>query len=60
MFEGVVSMSELNSELLSACTDQFNGYDTIRNLLAEGAEPLGSVKTDYGENDNLYGARTAI
>ena len=56
MFEGVVSMSELNSKLLSACTDQFNGYDTIRNLLAEGAEPLGSVKTDYGEDDNLYGA----
>lgn len=49
-------MTELNKRLLSACTSEFNGYSQIEQLLLEGAEPLGIVINDYGEEDNLFGA----
>ena len=49
-------MTELNKKLFSACTDQFDGYDQIERLLSAGAEPLGLVINEYGEEDNLYSA----
>ena len=47
-------MTNLNKELLAACTTDFTGYSHIQDLLIAGAAPLGEVTDQFGDANNLY------
>ncbi|MCR5575413.1 MAG: hypothetical protein K6F56_00200 [Oscillospiraceae bacterium] len=51
-------MKEINQQLLIACTEELSGrykYERIESLLKQGAEPMGIIKGEYDELNNLYG-----
>ena len=50
----MTDQSELNKRLLDVCTADIIDYRLVEALLKQGAEPLGKVKGEYGD-DNLYG-----
>lgn len=50
----MTDQSELNKRLLDVCTADVVDYRLAEALLKQGAEPLGKVKGEYGD-DNLYG-----